>query len=91
MSNEGILDLTPLQEEKTASIKIGDDVLEIKIRDLYEQSKKPEKDFELYPEAFLSELRELYSELLGKKVNSWQTEILFNYAMNYVEHLFKKK
>ena len=45
MSNEGILDLTPLQEEKTASIKIGDDVLEIKIRDLYEQSKKPEKDF----------------------------------------------
>lgn len=86
-----ILDLTPLQEDKTFSIKIGDKTLDVKIRDLYEQSKKPDVDIEQDLKGFMEALTPYYSELLGEEVNAWQTEVLFNYSINYVEQLFKKK
>ena len=86
-----VLDLTPLKEEETVSIKLGEDIIKLKVRELYEQAKKPEIDIELDPEGFTKELSLLFSKLIGKDINTWQTEVLFNYALNYVEQLFKKK
>lgn len=101
-----VIDLNPLKEPKPLTIELGECVIEITQKQLYEASKQVTADYEEDKEGYMEQIRLLYSEALsthgkivndkkkpknGFKLNDYMADVLWTYVMGYVDGLFKKK
>jgi hypothetical protein len=101
-----VIDLNPLEKPEPIKILMGECVVAVDQRDLYEASKRVTADFDADKEGYMEQVRASYEEAInstgkiingkskpkgGFKINQYQADVLWTYMIGFIDDLFKKK